>query len=182
MRAMCVAPPRSVQAPIAAQMPSTSCRGASPLLQPLRQPRRVRPAAQRLVLTRADGSDGEPRTKVEFGYSRKDVILIGAGLIGLGYALYYGLQYAGLDAGVAGNWVQLIIFLGICVGWVGSYLIRVATKQMTYARQLDDYEEAVMRKRLEEMPEAELEAVLEDVERSNAEREEARRQQREQQQ
>lgn len=28
----------------------------------------------------------------EFGYSRKDVILIGGGLIGAGYALYYGLQ------------------------------------------------------------------------------------------
>ena len=28
----------------------------------------------------------------EFGYSRKDVILIGAGMIGAGYALYYGLQ------------------------------------------------------------------------------------------
>lgn len=28
----------------------------------------------------------------EFGYSRKDIILIGAGLIGFGFALYYGLQ------------------------------------------------------------------------------------------
>lgn len=28
----------------------------------------------------------------EFGYSRKDIILLGVGLIGLGYAAYYGLQ------------------------------------------------------------------------------------------
>ena len=28
----------------------------------------------------------------KFGYSRKDVIIIGGGLIGLGYAMYYGLQ------------------------------------------------------------------------------------------
>ena len=28
----------------------------------------------------------------EFGYSRKDIILLGAGLIAFGYALYYGLQ------------------------------------------------------------------------------------------
>lgn len=28
----------------------------------------------------------------EFGYSRKDIILIGAGLIALGFAMYYGLQ------------------------------------------------------------------------------------------
>lgn len=71
---------------------------------------------------------------------------------------------------MAGNWVQLLIFLGICVGWVGSYLYRVSTKQMTYARQLEDYEEAVMKKRLEEMPDAELETVLAEIEREKAER------------
>jgi len=47
-----------------------------------------------------------------------------AGLIGLGYALYYGLQAIGMDAGMAGNWVQLIIFLGICIGWISTYLYR----------------------------------------------------------
>jgi hypothetical protein len=99
----------------------------------------------------------------EFGYSRKDVILIGVGLIGFGYVLYYGLQAGGMDAGMAGNWVQLIIFLGICVGWVGSYLWRVANKQMTYVKQLEDYEEAVMRKRLEEMPETELENLYDQI-------------------
>jgi hypothetical protein len=146
----------------------------------------------------------------EFGYSRKDVILIGVGLIGLGYAMYYGLQALGMEAGYAGNWVQLIVFLGICVGWVSTYIFRVATKasrvalswaarcvhflihvcaeqdwlhsacwtarvaskpplrlslpvpglltvqQMTYVKQLEQYEEAVMRKRVEEMTEAEL--------------------------
>lgn len=138
----------------------------------------------------------------EFGYSRKDVILIGAGMIGAGYALYYGLQVGrqrrscataaacaavascaaaqhakqaqllvqqagaccslqrcshsswcvtclepclhcclspahataadlqatGMEPGIAGNWAQLIIFVGLCFGWVGSYLYRVATK------------------------------------------------------
>jgi hypothetical protein len=64
----------------------------------------------------------------EFGYSRKDIFLIGAGLIGLGYAMYYGLQATGMEPGIAGNWVQAIIFLGICVGWVSTYLYRVATK------------------------------------------------------
>jgi len=29
---------------------------------------------------------------------------------------------------MAGNWVQLIIFMGICVGWVSTYVYRVATK------------------------------------------------------
>lgn len=46
-----------------------------------------------------------------------------------------GLQALGMDAGMAGNWVQLVIFLGICIGWVSTYLYRVATKNMTYVRQ-----------------------------------------------
>lgn len=33
------------------------------------------------------------------------------------------------------------------VAWTGTYVFRVFTKQMTYAKQLDAYEEAVMRKR-----------------------------------
>jgi Protein of unknown function (DUF3007) len=125
-------------------------------------------ASTRLQAKNGTGEEEEPQVQksTEFGYSRKDIILIGAGLIGFGYVLYYGLQASGMDAGMAGNWVQLIIFLGICVVWVGSYLWRVATKQMTYARQLEDYEEAVMRKRLEEMPDAELESIMADIERA----------------
>ena len=133
----------------------------------------------------------------QFGYSRKDVILIGAGITALGCGLYYGLQVrgagaggaadlrllaswedvggrralrqhssgwfaaampfcaqhpaqrsrrapaapahslrpvprrpqaAGLEPGIAGNFVQLFVILGISLGWVGSYLYRVATK------------------------------------------------------
>ena len=146
----------------------------------------------------------------EFGYSRKDIILLGAGLIGLGYALYYGLQVrcigsissafssarwpdciieqnglviglmlypskssvesdrpgsghnpviidlittcpsscpllqtnsiirkyrvvtsrqaTGMEAGKSGNVVQITIFLGICVGYISTYIFRVANK------------------------------------------------------
>lgn len=64
----------------------------------------------------------------EFGYSRKDVLIIIVGLIGLGVVMYEGLQAAGMDAGMAGNVVQATIFLGICVGWVSTYLWRVANK------------------------------------------------------
>jgi hypothetical protein len=55
------------------------------------------PEAFRLRLGRSlacqatnDSSNSTPNK--EFGYSRKDVILIGVGLIALGYAMYYGLQ------------------------------------------------------------------------------------------
>lgn len=83
--------------------------------------------SRRQVTVRASAGD-EQRPKVEFGYSRKDIVIIGGGLIGLGYAMYYGLQAGGMEAGMAGNWVQLTIFMGICVGWVGSYVYRVGTK------------------------------------------------------
>lgn len=40
---------------------------------------------------------------------------------------------------------------------------------MTYVTQLKDYEEAVMQKRLDEMTEAELEILLEEVEKDKEE-------------
>ena len=106
--------------------------------------------------------------QIEFGYTRKDVILIGAGVFAAGYAMYYGLQAAGVEQGMAGNYVQLIIFCFLCFGWVGSYLWRVASKNMSYAKQLEQYEEAVMAKRLEEMPEAERARLLAEAEEESA--------------
>ena len=41
---------------------------------------------------------------------------------------------------------------------------------MTYARQLDDYEEAVMRKRLEEMPDEEVDRMVSEVDETKAAR------------
>eukprot|EP01025_Chloroclados_australasicus_P022602 TRINITY_DN23217_c0_g1_i2.p2 TRINITY_DN23217_c0_g1~~TRINITY_DN23217_c0_g1_i2.p2 ORF type:complete len:164 (-),score=17.41 TRINITY_DN23217_c0_g1_i2:84-575(-) len=134
-----------------------------PLTSTLRQPA-VQGHERGRTVTQAEGSKDEPTYNKEFGYSRKDVILIGVGLIGLGYGLYYGLQAFGVEPLTAGNLTQLIIFVGMCVGWIGSYLFRVSTKQMTYVTQLKDYEEAVMKKRLEEMTEEELERMMSEVE------------------
>eukprot|EP00882_Tetradesmus_deserticola_P005262 GHRQ01005540.1.p1 GENE.GHRQ01005540.1~~GHRQ01005540.1.p1 ORF type:complete len:206 (+),score=106.96 GHRQ01005540.1:313-930(+) len=100
----------------------------------------------------------------EFGYSRKDVLIIIVALIGAGVLMYEGLQAAGMSAGMAGNWVQLTIFLGICVGWVSTYIWRVANKKMTYAQQLQMYEQEVMKKRLEEMTESEVQRLMAEVE------------------
>ena len=49
--------------------------------------------------------------------------------------------------------------------WGASYIFRVATKDMTYAKQLKDYEDAVIAKRLEELDEDEVQALVEDIER-----------------
>jgi len=109
-------------------------------------------------------SDASGGGDVPFGYTRKDVMLIGGGLTGAGYGAYYGLQsVAGLDAVQAGNAVQLTFVLGLTLAWVGSYVARVFNKDMTYVKQLKDYEDAVMQKRLEEMPSAELEKMMQDL-------------------
>jgi hypothetical protein len=44
-----------------------------------------------------------PQKNTQFGYSRKDVIIIGVGLIGGGYVLYYGLQATGKAADLLGQ-------------------------------------------------------------------------------
>ncbi|EOY21372.1 MAR-binding filament-like protein 1-1 isoform 2 [Theobroma cacao] len=72
-------------------------------------------------------------------------------------------KFAGVDPLQAGNVVQLVLVLGLTVGWISTYIFRVSNKEMTYAQQLRDYEDKVMQKRLEGLTEAELEALLEQV-------------------
>ncbi|WCJ35489.1 hypothetical protein M5689_016744 [Euphorbia peplus] len=114
----------------------------------------------------SSSSEGGSSTqeKTPFGYNRKDVLLIGIGVTALGIGLKSGLEYAGVDPLQAGNVVQLILVLGLTVGWIFSYIFRVSNKEMTYAQQLRDYEYKVMEKRLEGLTEAELAALLEQVE------------------
>lgn len=102
--------------------------------------------------------------KVPFGYTRKDVLLIGVGLTVVGVGLKYGLEFVGVDPLQAGNVVQLVLVLGLTVGWISTYIFRVSNKDMTYAKQLRDYENKVMQKRIEGLTEAELQALLEQVE------------------
>lgn len=53
-------------------------------------------------------------------------------------------QLFGVDSIKAGNAVQLIMVLGLTVGWISTYVFRVSSKEMTYAKQLKDYENKVM--------------------------------------
>ena len=127
--------------------------------------RRQQQKQYQLKATRDDGDD------VPFGYTRLDVILIGGGVTGLGFSAYYGLQeFAGFDVQWAGNVVQLTFVMLLTLLWVGSYIQRVFNKDMTYGKQLKDYEEAVMQKRLEEMPESELMALMDESERAKNEK------------
>jgi Protein of unknown function (DUF3007) len=86
---------------------------------------------------------------------RIDAIAIALGVFLAGGLVYFGLQIAGLDSIDAGIWTQMLLVIGL-VGWSLTYLVRVGTKNMTYNKQLKDYEEAVLQKRLEEMSPEEL--------------------------
>ncbi|KMZ75802.1 hypothetical protein ZOSMA_10G00700 [Zostera marina] len=101
--------------------------------------------------------------KVPFGYTRKDVLLIGLGVTALGIGLESGLEFAGFDSLKAGNVVQLVLVLGLTIGWISTYIFRVGNKDMTYVKQLKDYENKVMEKRMDGLTEVELNALLEQV-------------------
>lgn len=83
---------------------------------------------------------------------------IGLGVFLAGGGLFLAFRLAGLDGISAGIWSQAVMVGGI-VGWLLSYLFRVVTHNMTLNQQIDDYETAVLQKRLEELSPEELAAL-----------------------
>lgn len=100
---------------------------------------------------------------------RIDVIGIGIGIFAAGGILYLLLQGAGLNSVNAGIWSQAILVGGV-IGWLLTYLFRVAKKDMTYYQQVEDYKEAVLQKRLEELTPEELEKLQAEIEQEKQER------------
>lgn len=94
---------------------------------------------------------------------RIDVVAIGIGVFAAGGVIYLALKLAGLSSLNAGIWSQ-VIFLAVLIGWVVTYLTRVVTRNMTYNQQVQDYEDAVLQKRLAEMSPEELEQLQAEVE------------------
>ena len=71
----------------------------------------------------------------------------------------------GLDEVTVGRNIGVGFSVVTMLLWGSTYIFRVATKDMTYAKQLKDYEDAVIAKRLEELDEDEVMALVEDIER-----------------
>mmetsp|Transcript_26987 Transcript_26987/g.76564 ORF Transcript_26987/g.76564 Transcript_26987/m.76564 type:complete len:225 (-) Transcript_26987:1-675(-) len=81
----------------------------------------------------------------------------------IGYNFVTGVL--GYDEIEAGKWIGVGFTAFALLAWSSTYLFRVATKDMTYAKQLKDYENAVIAKRLEELDDDEIQALVEEIER-----------------
>merc|ERR1712113_750706 len=81
----------------------------------------------------------------------------------LPFIVYNLLLDNGVDVVTAGN-IVLVGYVGVgIVAWTGSYVFRVANKDMTYAQQLRDYENAVIQKRFEELSGEEVDALMGEI-------------------
>lgn len=100
---------------------------------------------------------------------RIDVIGIGVGVFAAGGLAYLLLQWVGLEQAQAGIWSQLLLVSGL-VGWLVTYLFRALTQNMTYNQQLEDYKEAVLQKRLEELSPEELAQIQVEIEQEKQHR------------
>jgi hypothetical protein len=100
---------------------------------------------------------------------RIDVIGITLGVFLGGGILYAVLQLSGIDSLSAGVWSQALLVLGL-VGWVATYLFRVVNRDMTYSQQVQDYKDAVLQKRFEEMTPEEIAQLQAEIEREASEK------------
>jgi hypothetical protein len=94
---------------------------------------------------------------------RIDVIGIGIGIFAAGGIFYLILRSVGFNDVDAGIWAQTLLVGGL-LGWLLTYLYRAVTQTMTYNQQLQDYEDAVLQKRLDEMTPEELAKLQAEIE------------------
>lgn len=116
-----------------------------------------------------DRNDGRATSSM-FGIKAKtngDVIKFGIAAIAFVYAFKTGLQLLGTPDLLAGQLTTGFVSVLSLVLWVSTYVFRVGTKGMTYAQQLRDYEDAVIKKRYEELTEEELAALQEELDDDN---------------
>lgn len=92
-----------------------------------------------------------------------DAIGIGLGVFAAGGIVYIILQVAGLNSLEAGIWSQVLLVGGL-IGWVGTYVYRAAGKKLTYHQQRKEYEEAFLKKKLEELSPEELAKLQAEIE------------------
>ncbi len=95
---------------------------------------------------------------------RIDAILIALGVFVTGGVIYFVLQLFGLSTQSAGIWSQVFLVSSVVIGWVSTYFFRVFTNQMTYHKQVKDYDDAFFAKQLEKMSPEEIEKLMSETE------------------
>lgn len=113
-----------------------------------------------------DRNDGR-ETSGMFGIrleTNGDVIKFGIVAVAVAYAFKGGLTLFGTPDLLAGQITTGFVSVLSLLAWVSTYVFRVGTKGMTYAQQLRDYEDEVIKKRYEELSEDELAALSEELE------------------
>jgi hypothetical protein len=102
------------------------------------------------------------------GITRGQVIFLTLGGSVFPFLLFQIVErLPGQDAISAGRWTVATITV-VTILWVLTYLVRVGTKNTTYAQQLRAYEDAVLQKRLAELSDEELEALLTEEDEKSA--------------
>ena len=96
--------------------------------------------------------------------TRGGVIVWSIILVTIPVFVYYYFVGQGMEPTKVGSYVGALFVLLSNVLWASTYVFRVANKDMTYAKQLRDYENAVLEKRLEELDDDEIDALLEEIE------------------
>lgn len=94
---------------------------------------------------------------------RIDAIGIGLGVFIAGGLVYVVLQLAGLDNVNAGIWSQVFLVAGL-IGWLATYIFRAIGQKMTYHQQREEYEQAFLQKRLDELTPEELAKIQAEIE------------------
>ncbi|MBW4595547.1 MAG: DUF3007 family protein [Brasilonema angustatum HA4187-MV1] len=98
---------------------------------------------------------------------RIDAIGIGFGIFVAGGLAYVLLKLIGIDSSKAGIWSQVLLFVGL-IAWLLSYGFRAVGKKMTYHKQREQYEEAYLQKRLEELTPEELAKIQAEIEQEQS--------------
>ncbi len=121
-------------------------------------------------LTSSSGGDDEEKN-AEFDPSawlnpntRGGVLVWCTLLLIIPVTIYNYLVSIGMDSDKVGGYVGALFVLISNVLWASTYVFRVANKDMTYAKQLRDYENAVLEKRLDELQDDEIDALMEEIE------------------
>ncbi|MDJ0674373.1 MAG: DUF3007 family protein [Calothrix sp. MO_167.B42] len=94
---------------------------------------------------------------------RIDAIGIVFGVFVAGGLVYVLLQLVGLDSQNAGIWSQALLVFGL-IGWLFTYVFRAVNNKMTYHQQRDEYEQAFLQKRLDELSPEELQRLQAKIE------------------